>query len=162
MKTWGKNVYRLSENNKYIYSKVHSGSGYQPMEINEMSDKNIEVIKHIQATGKCLEDDIMATSMYSESGYQPKKVHNPPTPTKGSSAVSPKTHRKDIKFELDLDKPIERTDDLFISHLQNEIEWYKRRMNDYKKSFYMICDLIKSSNVPDSIKYFVELEEKRY
>lgn len=37
-----------------------------------MSDKNIDVIKHIQATGKCPEDIIMATSMYSESGYQPE------------------------------------------------------------------------------------------
>lgn len=37
-----------------------------------MSDKNIEVIRHIRATGKCPEDAIMATSMYSESGYQPE------------------------------------------------------------------------------------------
>lgn len=127
-----------------------------------MSDKNIEVIKHIQATGKCPEDAIMATSTYSESGYQPKKVPIPPTPTKGSSAVSPKTPKKDIKVELDLDKLIERTDDLFISHLQNEIEWYKKRLDEYKNSFFMVCDLVKNSNVPDSVKYFVEREEKRY
>lgn len=127
-----------------------------------MSDKNIEVIKNIQATGKCPEDSIMATSMYSESGYQPKKVPIPPTPTKGSSAVSPKTPKKDIKVELDLDKLIERTDDSFISHLQNEIEWYKKRLDEYKNSFFMVCDLVKNSNVPDSVKYFVEREEKRY
>ena len=63
---------------------------------------------------------------------------------------------------LDLDKLIERTDNSYIKHLENEIEWFKGRMDDYKKSFFMICDLIKSSNVPESIKYFVEREEKRY
>ena len=100
-----------------------------------MSDKDIELIKHIQATGKCPEDAIMATSMYSESGYQPKKVPIPPTPTKGSSTISPRASRKDVEFGLDLDKFIERTDDLFIRHLQNEVEWFKSRMDEYRKSF---------------------------
>lgn len=63
---------------------------------------------------------------------------------------------------LDLDKLIESTDSSYIKHLENEVEWFKGRMDDYKKSFFMICDLIKSSNVPESIKYFVEREEKRY
>ena len=127
-----------------------------------MSDKNIEVIKHIQATGKCPEDAIMATSIYSESGYQPKKAPIPPTPTKGSSAVSPKTPRKDIKFELDLDKFIERTDDLFIGHLQNEIEWFKSRMDAYRESFFKVCDIIEHSDAPDIIKKLVKEEKDRY
>ena len=207
-----------------------------------MSDKNIEVIKHIQDTGKCPEDDIMATSVYSESGYQPKAgnrytpkksidTNPPPIPTKGSSAVPPtkkvgieidysnnlfdpnekdpvmralnmvkeycntsireinqgraistdcfkadayqdvidfvEEHQKkchDVKSysSLDLDKLIEQTDNSYIKHLENEIEWFKGRMDDYKNSFFMVCDLVKNSNVPDSVKYFVEREEKRY
>ena len=47
-------------------------------------------------------------------------------------------------------------------HLENDAKWYKQRMDAYKKSFFMVCDLIKSSHIPESIKHFVELEEKRY
>ena len=196
-----------------------------------MSDKNIEVIKHIQATGKCPEDTIMATSVYSESGYQPKKTPIPPPPTKGSNAVHP-TEKLEVKIDcsntlfdpnkkdpvmralnmvkeycnvsireinqdraistdcfkadayqdvidfieehqkkckevnscssIDLDKLIERTDNSYIKHLEYEIEWFKGRMDDYKNSFFMVCDLVKNSNVPNSVKYFVEREEKRY
>ena len=127
-----------------------------------MSDKNIEVIKHIQATGKCPEDVTMATSMYSESGYQPKKVPIPPTPTKGSSTISPKASRKDIKFGLDRDKFIEQPDDLFISHLQNEIGWFKSRMDEYRKSFFKVCDIVEHSDAPDIIKQLVKEEVSRY
>ena len=49
-----------------------------------------------------------------------------------------------------------------LKHIQNDSKWYKQRMEEYRKSFFMVCDLIKSSNVPESVKYFVELEEKRY
>ena len=192
-----------------------------------MSDKNIEVIKHIQATGKCPEDAIMATSMYSESGYQPnagnrytpKKsidTNPPPIPTKGSSAVPP---TKKVGIEIDYSNnlfdpnekdPVMRalnmvkeycnvsireinqdtviSTDCFkadayqdvinfieehqnkchtvenreVRHLENDSKWYKQRMEEYRKSFFMVCDLIKSSNVPESVKYFVEREEKRY
>lgn len=48
------------------------------------------------------------------------------------------------------------------NHLKNEVEWYKNRMEEYRKSFNMVCDLIKSARVPESIKYFVEHEEKRF
>lgn len=49
-----------------------------------------------------------------------------------------------------------------LKHIQNEVSWYKQRMGEYRKSFFIVCDLIKSSNVPESIKYFVAQEEKRY
>lgn len=109
-----------------------------------MSDKNIDVIKHIKATGKCPEDDIVATSMYNGSGFQPK------------------TPRKDVKVELDLDKFIERTDDLFIGHLQNEIEWFKSRMDAYRESFFKVCDIVEHSDAPDIIKKLVKEEKDRY
>ena len=73
-----------------------------------------------------------------------------------------KCHDVKSYSSLDLDKLIEETDNSYIKHLENEIEWFKGRMDDYKKSFFMVCDLIKSSNVPESVKYFVEREEKRY
>ena len=73
-----------------------------------------------------------------------------------------KCHDVKSYSSLDLDKLIEETDNSYIKHLENEIEWFRGRMDDYKKSFFMVCDLIKSSNVPESVKYFVEREEKRY
>lgn len=73
-----------------------------------------------------------------------------------------KCHDVKSYSSLDLDKLIEQTDNSYIKHLENEIEWFKGRMDDYKNSFFMVCDLVKNSNVPDSVKYFVEREEKRY
>ena len=69
---------------------------------------------------------------------------------------------KDIKFGLDRDKSIERTDDLFIGHLQNEIEWYKGRMAAYRKSFFKVCDIVEHSDSPDIIKQLVKEEKDRY
>lgn len=69
---------------------------------------------------------------------------------------------KDIKFGLDRDKSIERTDDLFIGHLQNEIEWYKGRMAAYRKSFFRVCDIVEHSDSLDIIKKLVKEEKDRY
>ena len=69
---------------------------------------------------------------------------------------------KDIKFGLDLDKFIERTDDLFIVHLQNEREWYKGRMEAYRKSFFKVCDIVEHSDSSDIIKQLVKEEKDRY
>lgn len=138
-----------------------------------MSDKNIEIIKHIQAIGRCPEDDMIATSSFTESGFQPKVGNKfdikksvttspPAIPTKGSSAIPGKTSRQDVKFELDLDKFIERTDDLFIGHLQNEIEWFKSRMDAYRESFFKICDIVEHSDCADILKKLVREERNRY
>ena len=69
---------------------------------------------------------------------------------------------KDIKFGLDRDKSIERTNDLFIGHLQNEIEWYKGRMAAYRKSFFRVCDIVEHSDSLDIIKKLVKEEKDRY
>lgn len=69
---------------------------------------------------------------------------------------------KDIKFGLDLDKFIERTDDLFISHLQNEIEWFKSRMDAYRESFFKVCEIVEHSDYMDFIKKLVREERNRY
>ena len=193
-----------------------------------MSDKNIEVIKHIQATGKCPEDNNEATSTFSESGFK-SKTANKFKPDNNYADISAyantdidysdslfdpnekdpvmralnmvkeycnvsireinqdraistdcfkadayqdvidfiEEHQKKCKevnscSSIDLDKLIERTDNSYIKHLEYEIEWFRGRMDDYKNSFFMVCDLVKNSNVPNSVKYFVEREEKRY
>lgn len=183
-----------------------------------MSDKNIEIIKHIQATGRCPEDDMMATNSFTESGFQPK-TGNKFTFKKSIDTNPPKISKKNEEVEIDysnsLFDPNEKdpamralnmvkeycnisvreinqnkaiSTDCFkadayqdvinfieehqnkchtiknqeLKHIQNEAGWYKKRMEEYRKSFFMVCDLIKSSNVPESIKYFVEREEKRY
>lgn len=70
---------------------------------------------------------------------------------------------KDIKFGLDRrDEFIGRTDDLFIGHLQNEIEWFKSRMDAYRKSFFRVCDIVEHSDSPDIIKKLVREEKDRY
>lgn len=215
-----------------------------------MSDKNLEIIKHIQQTGRCPEDDTLATSEYHCSGYQPKVDKefkpkksistNPPhisTSNKEaaekvlhdyvdiSAYANPETDYSDSLFDpnekdpvmralnmvkeycnvsireinqnraistdcfkadayqdvinfieehqkkchdvesyssLDLDKLIESTDSSYIKHLENEIEWFKGRMEQYRKSFFMVCNLIDTCGVPESIKYFVKQEELRY
>lgn len=204
-----------------------------------MSDKNLEIIKHIQQTGRCPEDDVLATSEYHCSGHQPKSGAkfkpkksiniNPPY-----VSTSNKETTKDIIQEHDHNyvdigayANIDYSNSLFdpnekdpvmralnmvkeycnvsireinqlstncfkidayqdvinfiedhqkkcntlkdpvvenseLKHIQNEVNWYKKRMEEYRKSFFMVCDLIKSSNVPESVKYFVEQEKLKY
>ena len=204
-----------------------------------MNDKNLEIIKHIQQTGRCPEDDVLATSEYHCSGHQPKSDAkfkpkksintNPPyvsTYNKETTNDIIQEHdhnyvdisayaNPDIDYSNSLFDPNEKdhamralnmvkeycnisvreinqnkaiSTDCFkadayqdvinfieehqnkchtiknqeLKHIQNEAGWYKKRMEEYRKSFFMVCDLIKSSNVPESVKYFVEQEEKRY
>ena len=49
-----------------------------------------------------------------------------------------------------------------LNHCKKEAEWYKMRMEQYRKSFFMVCNLIDTCGVPESIKYFVKQEELRY
>lgn len=56
--------------------------------------------------------------------------------------------------------PVDENDEL--NHYKKEVEWYKMRMEQYRKSFFMICNLIDTCGVPESIKYFVKQEELRY
>ena len=191
-----------------------------------MSDKNIEVIKHIQATGKCPEDAIMATSVYSESGYQPKKAPIPPPPTKGSSAVHP-TEKLEVKidcsntlFDPNEKDPVMRALNMvkeycrvslkdlqerllepqnrinqqrayvdvidFIEdhqnkcktvfkksefvepkqqdadHLTKEVEWFQKRMKEYKESFFKVCDIVEHSDCADIIKKLINEERRKY
>ena len=45
---------------------------------------------------------------------------------------------------------------------EHDAEWYKVRMENYRKSFFMLCDLIQSLDIPQGVKYFVKQEEMRY
>lgn len=209
-----------------------------------MSDKKVEIIKHIQQTGRCPEDDILTTSECHCSGHRPKSDvkfnpkksinTNPPhvsisnkETTKDiiqehdhnyvdiSAYANPDIDYSNSLFDPNEKDPVMRalnmvkeycnvsirritqhkniTTDCFkveayqdiinfiedhqkkcntlkdsvveaskLKHIQNEAGWYKKRMEEYRKSFFMVCDLIKSSNVSESIKHFVGLEEKRY
>ena len=49
-----------------------------------------------------------------------------------------------------------------LNHYKKEADWYKHRMEQYRKSFFMVCNLIDVCGVPESIKYFVKQEELRY
>lgn len=207
------NINNLSKNNKYIYNKAHSGSGYQPKAGKEFKPKKYINTNppHVSTSNKEATEEIVREHNhnyvdisayanpdidYSDSLFDPNEkdpVMRALNMVKEYCNVSIRriTQHKNITTDcfkveaykdvinfieehqkkcqdvksyspLDLDKLIESTDSSYIKHLENEIEWFKGRMDDYKKSFFMICDLIKSSNVSESIKYFVEREEKRY
>lgn len=49
-----------------------------------------------------------------------------------------------------------------LKQCKKEVKWYKQRMEQYRKSFFMVCNLIDTCGVPESIKYFVKQEELRY
>lgn len=205
------------------------GSDWEPedeADINNMSDKNSEIIKHIQQTGRCPEDDTLATSEYHCSGYQPKVDKefkpkksistNPSNPSTCCEEVEECTKREYVspveraldmvsdycmekvrlyffsdgasegyqhKAEAYLDvknfiqvfierhmadweiqekerNPVDENDEL--KHCKKEAKWYKKRMEQYRKSFFMVCNLIDTCGVPESIKYFVKQEELRY
>lgn len=218
------------------------GSDWEPedeADINNMSDKNLEIIKHIQQTGCCPEDNTLATSEYHCSGYQPKggvkfkpkkSINtNPPhisTSNKETTEEIVREHEHnyvdisacanpDIDYSGSLFDPNEKDpamralnmvkefcnvsireinqnraistncfkadayqdvidfiqehqnkchaiENQEVRHLENDSKWYKQRMEEYRKSFFMVCNLIDTCGVPESIKYFVKQEELRY
>ena len=103
-----------------------------------MGDKNLEIIKHIQQTGQCPEDDIMATSKNYYSDYQPKS---------------------NKKFER---KTSIKTTPPYIRHLENDVMWYRKRMKEYRESFFKVCDIVEHSDSPEIIKRLVKEELDRY
>lgn len=66
-------------------------------------------------------------------------------------------HQK--KCGIDLNKI---SNDEKINHYENDVEWYKKRMEQYRESFFNVCYLIENSNSDDYIKHFISMEKKRY
>lgn len=47
-------------------------------------------------------------------------------------------------------------------HLTKEVEWFQKRMKDYKESFFKVCDIVEHSDCADIIKKLIEEERKKY
>lgn len=195
------NINNLSENNKYIYNKAHSNSGYQPEAGKESKPKKSINTNppHVSISNKETTKDIIqehdhnyvdisayANIDYSNSLFDPNEKDpvmralnmvkeycnvsireiNQSRAT-STNCFKATAYQDVINFIEDHQKKCNTLKDSVVEaselkHIQNEAGWYKKRMEEYRKSFFMVCDLIKSSNVPESIKHFVELEEKRY
>lgn len=69
-------------------------------------------------------------------------------------------HKADWEIQEKEINSVDENDEL--NHYKKEVEWYKMRMEQYRKSFFMVCNLIDTCGVPESIKYFVKQEELRY
>lgn len=83
------------------------------------------------------------------SGYQPVKSIDTNPPRLGSCAK-----KSNIGLSISIEPSIE--------HLQHEIEWYKERMNNYKNSFFRVCDIVEHSDCANITKRLVEEERKKY
>lgn len=68
-------------------------------------------------------------------------------------------HRRDWERQREVKS---EEDNEELNNYKKEVEWYKNRMEQYRKSFFMVCNLIDTCGVPESIKYFVKQEELRY
>lgn len=68
-------------------------------------------------------------------------------------------HRRDWERQREVKS---EEDNEELNNYKKEAEWYKNRMEQYRKSFFMVCNLIDTCGVPESIKYFVKQEELRY
>ena len=86
----------------------------------------------------------------SKEASAKKKVDTVPlcVPTKGSSAVHPTE-----KMEVTIECP---------NSLSKQVDWFKSRMNEYRESFFRVCDIVEHSDCADIIKKLVEEERKRY
>lgn len=187
---------------------------------------SIGSVEMVCPSGRCPEDDTLATSEYHCSGYQPnagskfdlkKSIStNPSNPSTCCEEVEECTKREyvspaeralDMVSDYCMEKvrnyffsnspaeecnhkaeayfdvrnfiqdyierhmadweiqekernPVDENDEL--KHCKKEAKWYKKRMEQYRKSFFMVCNLIDTCGVPESIKYFVKQEELRY
>lgn len=46
--------------------------------------------------------------------------------------------------------------------LQKEVEWYKKRMREYKVSFFRVCNIVEHSDCHDIIKQLIKEERSKY
>ena len=60
------------------------------------------------------------------------------------------------------DKKVEEAISEKEKHLQNDINWFKGRMNLYKESFFKVCDIVEHSDCAEIIKKLIEEERKKY
>lgn len=92
----------------------------------------------------------MYCSRNNEDAFVKKTVNTypPRVPTKGSSAVHPTE-----KMEVTIECP---------NRLSKQVDWFKRRMEEYRESFFTVCDIVEHSDCADIIKKLVEEEKKRY
>ena len=60
--------------------------------------------------------------------------------------------------EMEPDNPVYPT----LHHVCNERDWFKKRMNQYKTSFFDLCNFIEKSNNLEEIKELVKEERRRY
>lgn len=68
-------------------------------------------------------------------------------------------HRRDWERQREVKS---EEDNEELNNYKKEAEWYKNRMEQYRRSFFMVCNLIDTCGVPESIKYFVKQEELKY
>ena len=47
-------------------------------------------------------------------------------------------------------------------HLVNEVEWYKKRMSEYRDSFWSVVNLVIHSDCPEEVKAAVLAEYNKY
>lgn len=53
-------------------------------------------------------------------------------------------------------------EDFTFKHISNERDWFKKRMKDYRESFFKICNIVEHSDCADIIKKLVDEERKKY
>lgn len=181
----GANINNLSENNKYIYNKAHSGSGYQPKAGEEFKPKksistnppNFSTCR--EEVEECTKREYVSPAeraLDMVSDYCMEKVRNYFFSNSPAEECNHKAeayfdvrnfiqdyiemHMADWEIQEKERNPVDENDEL--KHCKKEAKCYKKRMEQYRKSFFMVCNLIDTCGVPESIKYFVKQEELRY
>ena len=53
-------------------------------------------------------------------------------------------------------------DNMDYNHLVNDVKWYKKMMEEYRKSFWKVCDIVEKSSDLTKIKELTKKELERY
>lgn len=53
-------------------------------------------------------------------------------------------------------------DNMDYNHLVIEVEWFKKRMREYRESFWKVCDIVAESSDLTKIKELTKKELERY
>lgn len=48
------------------------------------------------------------------------------------------------------------------NHLVNEVKWFKKMTEEYRKSFWKVCDIVEKSSDLTKIKELTKKELERY
>lgn len=91
-----------------------------------------------------------------------REIVNSNTGTLSASSLKITAYQDVIDFIEDHQRKCMGVKNRELEHGENEVEWYRTRMQTYRDSFFRVCDIVEHSDCADIIKELIENERRKY